>query len=250
MDKASENYWKEVWNKKEQIDKIDINYYTNKLLYELFKKYLNYDNQKNTCEIGCAMSSYLLFFNDYFGYKINGFDYEKHSVEKTKYVYEKMGYTCNIFYHDVFDDYNGEKFDILTSFGVFEHFENLENSISHTRKYLKNKGIIITLIPNMNGIVGFLQKKFNKKVYDIHIPYIKEDILKAHEQNNYKTLFCDYYGLYQFGVVNINGIKYENFYRKIFSIPGKPFYYFNKLLKVRLDSKYISPYIIYIGKKI
>jgi len=89
-----------------------------------------------------------------------------------------------------------------------------KESIKHTSLYLNKNGIIITVIPNMNGIVGFLQKIFNKKVYDVHIPYTKDDILKAHENANYKTLFCDYYGIYQGGVVNLNGIKYEFFLNK------------------------------------
>ncbi|BCD67747.1 bifunctional 2-polyprenyl-6-hydroxyphenol methylase/3-demethylubiquinol 3-O-methyltransferase UbiG [Nitratiruptor sp. YY09-18] len=250
MDKAGEQYWEKIWDQKSDIHKIDTNYYTYSLLHQLFKYYLEYNSQKSICEIGCAMSPYLLCFHDKFGYKINGFDYEKSSIIKTKQIYNEMGYEANIFYQDLFGNYEGEKFDILTSFGVFEHFENLENSIAHTKKYIKDNGIIITVIPNMNGIVGFLQKRFNKRVYDIHIPYTKDDLLKAHEKNGYSTLFCDYFGLYQFGVVNIDGIKNEDIVRKIFAIPGKLFYYFYKFSKLRLDSVYNSPYVIYIGKKI
>ena len=56
QDKAGEKYWNSVWNEKIVIDEIDINYYTNRLLHNLYQKYFQ--------------------FNKYFGYQINGFDYE------------------------------------------------------------------------------------------------------------------------------------------------------------------------------
>lgn len=249
MDKAGQEYWESVWDTKQTIEKMDISYYTHKLLHSLYGKYLNFDKDKTICEIGCSMSQNLLYFHDNFGYQINGIDYDKKSALKTKIIYQNMGYESNIYHRDFFDNTHFPKYDILVSFGVFEHFENLDKSIKHTLNYINEGGTIITMIPNMNGIVGFLQKMLNKKVYDIHIPYTKEEILEAHEINGYKTLFCDYYGLYQGGVINISGVKYENIIRKILAIPGKPIYFINRLLNIRTDCKYISPYIIYIGKK-
>ena len=158
-----------------------------------------------------------------------------------------MNYKANIFHRDFFSKEKIDKYDILTSFGVFEHFENIENSIAHTKHYLKDNGIILTVIPNMNGIVGLLQKLLNKPVYDIHIPYTREEIKNAHEKAGYHTLFCDYYGLYQAGVINLTGNRFENLLRKLLAIPGKPIYYLYKLAKIPFDSRYISPYIIYIG---
>jgi len=249
QDKAGKNYWEDVWNKKDLISKIDVNYYTKKLLHGLYNKYFQRDDTKSICEIGCAMSQNLLYFNDYFGYQINGFDYEEKSSIKTKKIYQAMGYNANIYHHDFFNINQIEQYDILSSFGVFEHFENLDEAIKITKRYLKDKGMILTVIPNMNGIVGILQKKLNKKVYDIHIPYTKYDILNAHENSGYKTLYCGYYGIYQAGVVNINGIDKEQMIRKILAIPGKPLYYISKLFNMKLDSKFNSPYIVYIGKK-
>ncbi len=100
----------------------------------------------------------------------------------------------------------------------------------------------------MCGFFGFLQRIFDKRIYDIHIPYDKNDILLAHETNGYKTLFCDYAGIYQFGVVNISNIKYNKIIKKFFSLPGKPLYYFLNLFNISMNYKINSPYIIYIGK--
>lgn len=247
-DKAGKEYWNNIWNDKILINELNVNYYTNKLLHNLYKKYFKYDTNKKMLEIGCALSPNLLYFNKYFGYQINGFDYEKEAVKKTKYLYETMGYEANIFYRDFFSNDYSKKYDVVSSFGVFEHFENLAKSITHTTNYLKEEGLILTVIPNMNGIIGFLQKILNKSVYDVHIPYTKEEIINAHKQAGYTILFCDYFGLYQAGVINLKGNKYENNLQKILAIPGKPIYYLYKFLKFSFDSKLISPYIICIGK--
>jgi len=247
-DKTGRDYWNSIWNKKISINEIEINYYTNKIIHELYKKFFRYDRTKKIIEIGCALSANLLYFNKYFGYHINGFDYEVESVEKTREIYSRMGYDANIYHRDFFSDEETEKYDIVTSFGVFEHFEDINGSIAHTRHYLKDNGMILTVIPNMNGIVGLLQKLLNRPVYDVHIPYTKEEMKNAHENAGYKTLFCDYFGLYQAGVINLDGNKYDTMLRKVLAIPGKPIYYFNKITKIPLDSQAISPYIIYIGR--
>jgi len=250
--KADKIYWNNVWTEKEIIYKIDIHRYNKVMLHELYKKYFIVDKNKSICEIGCSMSENLLYFYDNFEYQINGFDYEENSAIKTDYIYKSMGYQANIYHHDLFSKDNINKYDIISSFGVFEHFRNLSVSIKQTTLYLKKDGLILTLIPNMNGITGFMQKYLNKKVYDIHIPYTKEDIKAAHESSEYETLFCDYYGLYIGGVVNIDGKKYSSFISKLISLPGRPLYYLNKvihkLFKKRIDTIYNSPYIVYIGK--
>lgn len=250
MNKASEKYWEGVWSQQDFITKIDLEYYTSNLMHELYKNFFVIDSNKNICEIGCSMSQNLLYFHDYFGYKIAGFDYEEQSALKTDFIYKSMKYDADIYFRDFFDMSHFKEYDILTSFGVFEHFDNLNECIYHTRNYLKDNGMILTVIPNMKGIVGFMQKFLNDKVYKIHIPYSASEILNAHESAGYKTLFCDYYGLYQGGVVNISGIKNEELYRKLLAIPGKPLYYLYKIFNYRFDSKYYSPYIVYIGKKI
>lgn len=248
MDKAGVTYWQDVWDDKNTIIKIDLNYYTYHLLDELFLRFLPKDNSKTICEIGCAMSAYLLYFHERFGYKINGFDYDCQAAQKSAQIYHNMGYEANIFCQDLFEPYVGESFDILTSFGVFEHFENLQQSLVHTKKFLKKNGIIVTLIPNMRGIMGWLQKSLDRHVYDIHVPYMPIDLRSAHEQLGYETLFCDYYGTYQGGVVNVDNHPKKELLQKLFAIPGQPLYRIQQILGKRLDSKIISPYVIYIGK--
>ena len=248
-DKAGSQYWNNVWTDKIIIHEIDVLYYTHSLLHDLYKRFFKVDENINIVEIGCALSANLLYFNKYYKYKIHGFDYEKISALKTEEIYRRMGYKADIYHRDFFSKEEAKTYDVISSFGVFEHFKNLDTSIAYTKNYLNDNGMILTVIPNMNGIVGFLQKLLNRKVYDVHIPYTYEDVYKAHEKSGYETLFCDYYGLYQSGVINVSGIKNESLIKNVLAIPGKPLYFLSKLFNWDFSNKMISPYIIYIGKR-
>jgi SAM-dependent methyltransferase len=174
-------------------------------------------------------------------------DYEDEAAKRTEALYKKSGIQASIHHRDFFETTPFPLYDVLTSFGVFEHFENLPASIAQTRHYLRPNGTIVTVIPNMNGLVGWLQKSFNRAVYDIHIPYRKEDLLQAHEKAGYTTLFCDYFGTYQGGVVNLSGHPREKVWQKILAAPGKPMHLLETILGKRLDGVFHSPYVIYIG---
>ena len=68
QDKAGRTYWKQVWSEKININEVDINYYTNNLMHNFYIKFLTKNKNKTICEVGCALSPYLLYFNKYFNY--------------------------------------------------------------------------------------------------------------------------------------------------------------------------------------
>jgi len=247
-DKAGQEYWQEVWEYKDRIEPIDPSYYTYRKIDWLFRRYLPDGKGKSLMEIGAAFSSYLPYFHNRFGYWVWGIDYEKGSAWRTEEIYRSMGMDIPIMHRDFFSDAPIERSDIVTSFGVFEHFEHLDESIRHTRLYLNDGGIIVTVIPNMNGLVGWLQKHFAPAVYAVHIPYTASDLKAAHEAAGYETLFCDYFGTYQGGVVNLDGHPRAAFWQKVLAVPGKPMDWISRLLSRRLDSRLYSPYVIYIGR--
>ena len=67
-DKAGSEYWNSVWTDKIVIHEIDINYYTNSLLHDLYTRYFKIDKDINIVEIGCSLSANLLYFNKYYKY--------------------------------------------------------------------------------------------------------------------------------------------------------------------------------------
>lgn len=61
-----------------------------------------------------------------------------------------------------------KKYDIVSSFGFIEHFENTQNIIQKHVDLLNKDGYLLVTLPNFRGINGWVQKKFDKSNYDIH----------------------------------------------------------------------------------
>ena len=105
---------------------------------------------------------------------------------------------------DMFDppEHAVRRFDFVMSFGVVEHFENLPAAISTCARFCKPGGILYTLIPNMSGLNGALTKRWNRAVYDMHIPHDRESFLAGHNISGLEVLSCDYLGSTNFGVLS------------------------------------------------
>lgn len=103
------------------------------------------------------------------------------------------------------------KFDVIVSIGVLEHFENTQQVLEAFSRFLKPSGLMVTLIPNMVGLVGFLHKIINRPVYDIHVPLSREQLLAAHQTVGLEILDGQYFLFTNFGVINLVGISPRTF---------------------------------------
>jgi hypothetical protein len=65
---------------------------------------------------------------------------------------------------------------------------------------------MITLVPNMAGLLGGLTKVFNRDVYDRHVPLTASDLRDAHVAADLAVSRCEYFLSVGFGIVNLNGL--------------------------------------------
>jgi hypothetical protein len=143
-------------------------------------------------------------------------------------------------------------FDVVISFGVIEHFSNTSATLNAFTKYLKPKGILFTEIPNMNGITGMIQKIFNKKIYNIHVPLDTKLLTKAHIEANLSVIKCDFFVFYNYSVPNIENIKNTLSYL-IIKFIGKQLtmisFFVDRNLFLLKPNKITSPYLYCISIK-
>ena len=97
-------------------------------------------------------------------------------------------------------------YDFVVSFGVIEHFDDTQNSIRALSRFLKDGGFMITLVPNMTGSIGWVQKHINRPVYDIHKLITREDLIDSSREAGRDVVECEYYLSTNFGVCNLNGL--------------------------------------------
>ena len=98
------------------------------------------------------------------------------------------------------------KFDVVVSFGVMEHFQDTARALHGASAYLKPGGLLITEIPNLVGINGWIQRLVNRPVFDIHVPMGTSALARHHRAAGLDVVKCEYVVAPDFGVLNLAGL--------------------------------------------
>ena len=201
-DKASAAYWTAVWEQAELNPAIDLQtddmrLYPQRALHKLFQQaFKGRDTTgKKLIEIGCGNSAWLPYFKKEFGFEVYGIDYSEEGCEQAEKILERENVEGTIYCTDAF--FPGEdlysEFDVVCSFGVLEHFENTEKTLEAFSKYLRKGGLLITTIPNMCGINGWMHKMWNRELYDIHVPIDRKQLSQAVRAAGLKAVRTEYF---------------------------------------------------------
>jgi SAM-dependent methyltransferase len=263
-DKAGEEYWTNAWQHMKLAATMNpysknVNDFEIVLLHKIFQKYFSGINtsDKLMLEIGCGNSAYLPYFHKYFGFKIFGIDYSQLACEQTKKILEREHVEGEIILGDAFNppqEMTG-KFDVVTSFGVVEHFDRTAETLKEFYKFLKPGGLMITLIPNLAGLSGWLQKKFFRRVYDIHIPMDKNFLDAEIKKAGLELVYSEYCQGLNINVVLLDAKGRAKFYWlkkifiRLFRYAIKIVWIFEMLLRPLPAGKIFSNYIITLAKR-
>ena len=207
-DKASEEYWSNFWLNHPLPDEIKVEVKNNstfaaRQFHEFYLQLFNPTNSdKKLIEIGCGNSVWLSYFAKQFQFNVSGIDYSEFGCEQTRKILSRDKITGNIYYGDLFNPPVELKnqFDVVCSFGVVEHFNNTEDVLKHIGEFLKEDGLLITTIPNLTGITGWLQRWMNKPVFDIHKVMTLKNIQKHIENAGFTIVKSDLLNPISFGV--------------------------------------------------
>ncbi len=250
-DKAGEKYWSSFWNiyglpKPINIKDNGINNFPIQKFHETFKSIFSDDDKgKKILEIGCGNSVWLPYFAKQFELDVYGIDYSPLGVETSELLLKRENVNGTIIQSDLFNPPAEllNKFDFVISLGVVEHFTDTRNVIENISKFLKKDGLIITTVPNLTSINGYLQKKFFKPVYDIHVPLNKENLENAHKIDGLRILKSKYLVSFAISIVLENAEKKAKNYqaKKIIALYlsriCKIFWLIEKTLKIKIPEK-------------
>jgi 2-polyprenyl-3-methyl-5-hydroxy-6-metoxy-1,4-benzoquinol methylase len=226
-DKAGEEYWSKEWSNFKIPDYNSITHkkagnYIQWNYHELFiKAFHGMDVKgKKILEIGCGNSAWLAYFNKYWGMDVAGLDYSEEGCKKAKMILDKAGVKGDVRLADMFDapaDMK-DRYDVVCSFGVVEHFDNTSEALTAAAVFLKPGGLLITTAPNHNGITGAMQRIFSKEIFNIHKIIDKKMLDAAAVEAGLTPVISNYF---------INMSLYANP-----GIPGSenPFFKFKKVM--------------------
>ena len=213
-DLAGREYWDAVWEHTDfpaDIDPADESVwaYRDQEFHRFFREQLGSDTAgRSVLELGCAQSAWLPYFARQFGFRLSGLDYSELGVAKAVERLKRHGIAADIRCADLFkppEDWVGA-FDLVVWFGVAEHFEDTTAAVRAAAAYLKPGGLIVTEVPNMTGVTGWLQRWFNRPIYDIHVPLSREDLVRHHVAAGLQVTGARYALPVDFGVVNLDNL--------------------------------------------
>ncbi len=258
IDKAGLPYWNENWSKADfpipfNHKDSSIDNYVYLELHKYFKKILGNKKGFSVLEIGCANSIWPIYFYQYFDAKVYGLDYSEVGCERSRAFLKNYNVPGEIFCEDLFNPCSDllHKFDLVVSFGVVEHFENTADCLKACAAFVKPGGHLLTLIPNIPGVIGFIQKYVDRAVYDIHVPLTQKKLALAHHAANLNLQTCDYFMSINLSVVNsgtFSSHPFNKYLRHTLSALSKICWMIEKYGIKIPKNKFTSPYIIALAK--
>ncbi len=245
-------HWDKIWQSQHLL--IFKSYCGDINIHRFLKKFINRPNM-SCLEVGCAPGGYLAYFAKEFDCQIFGFDYSNIGIAITKKNLDIQGIKGKLYWKDILDNsmpFGQQQFDIVCSFGLVEHFENWPVVIKKISEFVKPSGLMITTIPNLFGINGFISKIFRPKIYYGHKKISPADLKSKQKMLNMNLISCNYSG-HWFISPPLQMNNFVEIYPNISKIINLPFQVINYFLKKTQQkignlwpSKIFSPLIICI----
>jgi SAM-dependent methyltransferase len=207
MEKLTDKtYWDGAYSRRKSQPRLQIDGFRNYSNRSILSKLLETDMEnKRILEIGAGDSVWLPYLAKGFpSSQFVGVDYSESGCallsERTRMVNDNV----EVVHEDMFVENSRlhDSFDIVISFGVVEHFDDLGFVLAAKKRYLKSGGVMFTLIPNLAGILGRLVRIWNREVYDKHNPHDRCSFLRGHKQAGLNVISSGYLGSSNFGVLS------------------------------------------------
>lgn len=93
-------------------------------------------------------------------------------------------------------------YDVVFSLGLLEHFTDLAAATRAKAAFVRPGGTMVTVIPNMAGVLGRLTRRFNPQVYALHVPHNVRSLVQGHLAADLTVERCGYLGSTNFGVLS------------------------------------------------
>lgn len=110
-------------------------------------------------EIGCAPGKLLAWAASVLNADVAGLDYSEPGIAKCRTLFNALNLKVNLYHDDFFNHHLPHAFfDVVTSFGVIEHFDDARPVVQRHLDLVKPGGVALITVPNYGGVYGLLQR--------------------------------------------------------------------------------------------
>ncbi|MFT4804754.1 MAG: cyclopropane fatty-acyl-phospholipid synthase-like methyltransferase [Psychroserpens sp.] len=236
------NYWE---NKKNLALEVSERY----ILSSYLKKFKEENDIKSAIEIGGFPGYYSIYLKKWLNVDTTLLDYVIHP-DVLDEVMAKNAMTkeeITLIETDLFKFDPKEKYDLVMSVGVIEHFADTKNIVEMHTKFMAVDGVLFVNIPNFTGFNGWLQRTFDPEIYAVHnISSMNIGLLKGIcEELQLKNITVEYYGGFMMWLENLHTKSF------FFKLAFKTTWFILKVISkiIPLESKIFSPYINIVAYK-
>ena len=261
-DRAGKAYWEKSWASSDVAPAIDIsgkklNDHTDVLYYRHIASVLGVgapNEERVLIEAGCGNSRWLPFFANHFGFLVKGVDYSPAGCEASRNILSVAGVDGEIIEADLFnlpENLEGTA-DVVFSNGLVEHFTPTTDIVLPLGQMLKPGGLMITFIPNLTSLMGFVQKHLDRSVYDVHVPLSLLDLASAHKKAGLDIVYSSYVGSINLSMLNYPIRSSLWWYRPALRLAAwisKVVWILERLGMPEIKNAFTSPYIICVARK-
>ncbi len=203
---TSDSYWDRFYGDRPEVEPVDLGSWRRMPERRIFEIKQRFGvDQGSVLEVGGGFSPWLTFLcQRYPDVRYACLDFSKVGVEAlTTWKSHNDIANLDIYYSDFFQspEHRGQ-FDLVFSHGVVEHFKNLPSVLRAHATFLAPNGTMITVIPNLSGVLGTLTKLLNREVYETHIPHDLQSFRRAHDSAGLQVVESGYVCATNFGVLS------------------------------------------------
>jgi len=223
--------------------------YSHQIIDNKIKKYIS-KNFSTCIEIGGCPGHWADYFYHQHHLISDSLDYDENNIKITQKNYQLLGVKGKVIFGDITkkNTLPNNKYDIVLSDGLIEHFKNSSQVFKNHIELLKNNGLLIIGVPNIKKSIFYnFFSKFDQKSYQGFRHITIEELHQLAGDNKLQILFCDYIGVANLGLIN------NKYFPKIIIIFHIFLNYFLDLFlkksKIKTESNTFSPYIFLIAKK-
>jgi 2-polyprenyl-3-methyl-5-hydroxy-6-metoxy-1,4-benzoquinol methylase len=132
------------------------------------------------CELGGASSKFLVDLALYRGAVVTAVDYSPIGIEQTKALFAAHAIDGEVIFADMFN-WTGEKeqFDVVTHWGLLEHFDNPLPTLAASANLIKPGGALVFAMPNMAAVGSGFWRRLAPTNFAAHIYHTDESIKEA-----------------------------------------------------------------------
>jgi cyclopropane fatty-acyl-phospholipid synthase-like methyltransferase len=205
-------------------------------------------------EAGCGGSVFLPYFAKEYGLSAEGIDNSLEGCELSNAIARQSGIATPIHYGDILDPPESMRaqYRMVFSCGLAEHFSPTTSIVRALTAFLRPDGCLITIVPNMHGLVGALQNLINPRVYDLHVPLSPSELSAAHRSCGLSVLDARHIMTVNFSVVNFAGSHSripERLGLRLASWTSKAVWSLQRAGLPELPNGWTSPYVAVVARQ-